>query len=196
MATLALFDFDGTLTRKDTLLEFIKYSHGSFRFYLGFLILSPLLILFKLGLLGNSEVKQIVLRLYFRGTSIIKFQELCTAFVMHRIPKFIRREAIERLNYHKSQGDDIYIVSASPENWVRLYSESLSVHCIATKLVVNEGRITGKIEGKNCYGIEKVKRIKAQLDVDKFSSIFAYGDSRGDHEMMLLAKHSYYKKFS
>jgi phosphatidylglycerophosphatase C len=193
---LALFDFDGTLTKRDTFLEFIKYSRGSSLFFLGFLSISPLLVFYKLGLLKNWRLKQIVLRLFFGGTSVAEFQNWCNSFAVNKVPQFIREEAFERIKYHKSRGDDIYVVSASAENWVKPYCESVSVYCIATKLVVNGGKISGEIDGRNCYGNEKVKRIKAQLDVDKFNSIFAYGDSEGDKEMLELADYPYYRKFS
>lgn len=52
------FDFDGTLTTKDTLIEFIRFSKGRVRLFLGFLLFSPLLILMKLHLYPNWKAKQ------------------------------------------------------------------------------------------------------------------------------------------
>ncbi len=141
-------------------------------------------------------MKQIVMRLFFGGTDLSEFQRECKSFAIARIPEFLRREAMEKLMYHKALGDEIYIVSASPENWVQFYCESISVKCIATRLNVENGKITGKIAGLNCYGPEKVKRIQEQLNIDDYKSVTAYGDSKGDREMLALARHSYYRKFS
>jgi HAD superfamily hydrolase (TIGR01490 family) len=192
---LVLFDFDGTLTSRDTLIEFIRYFRGSGRLYLGFVLLSPLLILYKVGLIKNWKMKQMLMHYFFGGTPVNEFQELCNSFVSEKIPRYIRKEALERIMHYKSKGDDVYIISASPENWVRIYSETLSIGCIATRLEVMEGAVTGKILGKNCYGPEKVKRIKALVDISKYASIIAFGDSRGDKEMLALAHESYYRKF-
>jgi phosphatidylglycerophosphatase C len=192
---LVLFDFDSTLTSRDTLLEFIKYGKGAGRFYVGFLILSPLLVLYKARVLANWKMKQIALRFFFGGMPAHEFHELCNSFVSEIIPRLIREEALERVFYYKSKGDDVYIVSASPENWVGIYSKTISIGCIATRLEERDGKITGNIVGKNCYGPEKVKRVKEQLDINNYHSIIAFGDSRGDKEMLALAHESYYRRF-
>jgi phosphatidylglycerophosphatase C len=190
-----LFDFDHTITSRDTLLEFIKYGRGSGRFYAGFFLLSPLLVLYKAKLLPNWKMKQIALRFFFGGMSVDEFHALCDSFVSERIPRFIRKEALQRVLQHTEMGDDVYIVSASPENWVRLYSHRLSIGCIATRLEVKDGKITGNLNGKNCYGPEKVNRIKADIDINVYQSIIAFGDSRGDKEMLELAHEPYYRRF-
>ena len=74
------YDFDGTITRKDTLLEFIKYTKGTSRFLQGFLLYSPLLILMKLHLYPNYKVKQKVFSYFFRGESIDAFNHQCRSF--------------------------------------------------------------------------------------------------------------------
>ena len=53
MKRLYAFDFDGTLTTADTLLVFIRYACGTWRFVWGFLVHSPLLVLMKLKLYPN-----------------------------------------------------------------------------------------------------------------------------------------------
>ena len=79
---IAFFDFDGTITTKDTLLEFIKFSKGSFLFYLGFLINSPYLVAMKLGLISNQVAKEKVLRFFFKNKDINEFNELCNKFAL------------------------------------------------------------------------------------------------------------------
>jgi len=195
MMGLALFDFDGTLTTKDTLFEYLKFYKGSKNFYLGLIYLSPMLLLFKLGIIKNWRAKEILITYFIGGTSTKTFQESCRNFVKKKLPYLIRPEALDKLNIHKSQGDKIYIVSASPQDWVGVYADTISVNCIATTLEVVEGKLTGKIKGRNCHGPEKVKRIRERVDLVSFRSIAAYGDSRGDKEMLELANNRFYRKF-
>ena len=193
---IALFDFDGTITTKDTLLEFIKFYRGTARFYTGFLILSPLMVLFKAKLLANWKAKQYMLRYFLGGDDLAAFQAACDEFARIRIPALIRPEALARLREHQAQGDTVVIVSASPENWIRLFSEGLKVQLIATQLEVVDDKLTGNICGKNCFGPEKAVRILAQFNLADYDQISAYGDSRGDREMLALSNRPYYQRFS
>lgn len=61
MRTIAIFDFDGTLTRKDTFIKFIRFCHGSFKLYLGLILLSHYLISYKLGLYPNYKTKSFLI---------------------------------------------------------------------------------------------------------------------------------------
>src|SRR5689334_4721312 len=92
---LALFDFDGTITSRDTLLEFIYHSKGPFAYFLGFLLLSPALVAMKLGLISNSKAKEWVLKLFFYRESLETFNKACGEFAQTRLPFLIRRRAIE-----------------------------------------------------------------------------------------------------
>lgn len=192
---IAFFDFDGTITTKDTLLEFIKFSKGSFLFYLGFLINSPYLVAMKLGLISNQVAKEKVLRFFFKNKDINEFNELCNKFALEEIPKLIRLKAKQEIKKLKTDGFVIVVVSASPENWIQKWSFSEGLELIASKLEVNNGKITGKILGKNCHGVEKLKRIKEKYIIEDYKVIYAYGDTSGDRPMLNVATHSFYKPF-
>jgi phosphatidylglycerophosphatase C len=193
---IALFDFDGTLTTKDTLLEFIKFYRGTLSFYTGFLLLSPVMVLFKAGLLANWKAKEMMLRYFIGNHAQAAFQAACDEFARTRIPALVRPEALARLREHQAQGDTVVIVSASPENWIRIFSDSLSVQLIATRLEVAGDKITGRIAGRNCFGPEKALRIQAEFNLTDYDQISAYGDSRGDREMLALSNRAYYRRFS
>ena len=83
---LALFDLDGTITTKDTFLEFIKYYHGSAKFYLGFLLTSPWLFFFKAGIIPNWRAKEKVLEYFFKGESTHDFQQRGKKFSTEVLP--------------------------------------------------------------------------------------------------------------
>ena len=193
---LVLFDFDGTLTEKDTFFEFISFTHGRLRLLLGLVMLSPLLLLFKVGLIKNQFAKEQVLTYFYKGISITEFNKLCSQFARDYIPKLIRSNALLLLNeYIKEESTTIIVVSASPENWVSEWCKQHGIHCISTRLLVGENLITGKIDGLNCYGMEKVRRVKETTDISEYAEIIAYGDSRGDKEMLALASKPHYRFF-
>jgi phosphatidylglycerophosphatase C len=192
---LALFDLDGTITTKDTFLEFIKYYHGSPKFYLGFLLSSPWLIFFKTGIIPNWRAKERVLEYFFKGESSHEFQQRGKQFCTEVLPALLKADAMAQLKKHQHQNHRVVIVTASAEDWVRDWCAHHNIEVLATQLAKHDGRITGKIEGKNCYGEEKVNRIKSFLDLTSYDEIFAYGDSSGDLPMLSLAHHKHYKFF-
>lgn len=192
---LALFDFDGTLTTRDTFIEFLIFKKGIVRFAAGMLLLSPFLVLFRLKLIRNDDAKQRVMRFFFGGQPIDEFNRQCNAFATQSMPRYLRAIAMKKAQDHVDKGDKVIVVSASAENWVQPWCQDNGFDCIATRLEIKDGIVTGNIEGQNCYGPEKVNRIKEQIDISQFAEIFAYGDSRGDRELLELAHHKFYRKF-
>lgn len=102
---------------------------------------------------------------------------------------------MEEIKKHKSDGNKIVVVSASPEIWIREWAKTHHLEYIATKLESRNGKLTGKIEGNNCQGQEKVIRVKAYLDLAHFDKIYTYGDSPGDRPLLNLGNLPHYKPF-
>ncbi|MFT3948632.1 MAG: HAD family hydrolase [Agriterribacter sp.] len=192
---IAFFDFDGTITTKDTLLEIAKFSKGSAGFYSGILQLSPWLVAMKLKLIPNHVVKEKFLSHFFKNTSADLFQKKCDTFSEKVIPQLIRPGALKEFDRLKQNNIPVVIVSASPENWLINWCSTNGFHCIATTLEIKNGAITGKIKGNNCYGEEKVRRIKEQFNLKEYDEIFCFGDTKGDKPMLTLATSAYYKPF-
>jgi HAD superfamily hydrolase (TIGR01490 family) len=192
---IAFFDFDGTITTKDTLLEFIKFSKGHLRFYIGFAVNSPWLIAFKLKLIPNQTAKERILSWFFRDADCTAFQKTCDQFASDILPGLLRPKAMEEIRLLRQKNATIVIVSASPENWIRPWTGSVSVKLIATRLATKDETLTGRILGRNCHGVEKVRRIKEEYQLQDYTSICAYGDSSGDRPMLQLAHSSFYKPF-
>lgn len=193
--TIAFFDFDGTITTKDTMFEVIRYQKGSGALYLGFLLLSPLLVLFKLKLVSSHTMKEIFLRYFFKGAAVSTFREKCAAFCRERLPALIRPGALAAIKEHQEKGHQVVIVTASAQDWVGPWCEKINITCIATQLEVKDEQLTGNILGLNCNGDEKVCRIKNEYDLELFENIFAYGDSSGDKAMLAIAGISQFKPF-
>jgi HAD superfamily hydrolase (TIGR01490 family) len=192
---IAFFDFDGTITTKDTLLEFIKYSKGTVPFYIGFLLNSPYLLAFKLKIISNQAAKEKVLQYFFKNTPLIEFEKKCSSFVTNALPALMRPQAMEEIKTLQQQGVPVVIVSASPENWIKPWVDMMQLKLIATRLEIKNNQLTGKIIEQNCHGEEKVRRIKQQYQLTEYDTIFAYGDSGGDKPMLGLATAPHYKPF-
>jgi HAD superfamily hydrolase (TIGR01490 family) len=192
---LALFDFDGTITKKDSLIDFIKYAVGINNYYIGIVKLSPMLVLYSLGLIKNNIAKEKMITYFFSGFSIEKFQNIANKYSLEKIDFITRKSAIARIEWHKKQKHRIIVVSASMENWLEVWCNKNNIELIATKLEVVNKVISGKFASKNCYGVEKVNRIKGIIDLNSYEYIYAYGDSCGDKELLEIANEKFYKFF-
>jgi HAD superfamily hydrolase (TIGR01490 family) len=194
--TIAIFDFDGTITRKDTLLEFIKFTKGRWLFYVSFMIFSPLLVAMKLKLLPNWQVKQWLFTFLYKGVSIEKFDKWGVEFSA-MIDKVLRSKAMEVLKLHQEEGNKVIIISASVENWIAPWANNKGIDTIlATKIETNNGLLTGRFLSENCYGQEKVNRFLEIFPDRSDYYLVAYGDSRGDKELMEFADKGFYKPFN
>ncbi|WEK37715.1 MAG: HAD-IB family hydrolase [Candidatus Pseudobacter hemicellulosilyticus] len=192
---IAFFDFDGTITNKDTLLEMIRYHAGSTRYWLGFALNSPFLVAFRLGLLGNQQAKEIMLRYFFGRMPADAFAVVCRRFAEEKIPAMIRPKALQEIQKLQAAGAEVVIVSASPEDWIRPWSEALGLCLMATRLETKAGQLTGRISGNNCHGEEKVRRIREGYNLADYNEIYCYGDTKGDKPMLSLATFSFYQPF-
>jgi phosphatidylglycerophosphatase C len=192
---LALFDFDGTITTKDTLFEIIKFQKGSLAFYLGMIWLSPFMVLFKLKLISAKRAKENVLSLFFANQSHADFQKMCDRFISEALPALLREEAVKKIQRHIQNNDRIVVVTASPYQWVEGWCHSMKMEIIATRLQIKDGMVTGKLDSLNCNDEEKVNRIKEYLKIDDHSPVYAYGNSSGDKPMLALASFPFYKRF-
>ena len=190
-----LFDFDGTITTKDTLIEFVHFYRGRNNYLLGMVKLAPIMALYALKIIPNWKAKQFFLTRFFKGEKMEDFDRKCINFSTVVLPSLIRREAQEAIAQYKAQQATIAVVSASAENWVKPWCDRHGVICLCTRLDVSDGLITGKIKGRNCYGDEKVCRIREYFNLADFDQVIAYGDSRGDKEMLALARERHYKPF-
>ena len=193
---LVVFDFDGTITKRDTLLSFLFFTQSPFVLLIGFLNLIPILFCYLIGIIDNHYAKEKVLSRFFKGWNVSDFNFYSNSFV-NIIETQLRKDALKAIYRHKKKGHEFIIISASPENWIYPWAMKMGFsNVIATKLELNSsGKLTGFIDGRNCYGPEKVKRLKMEYqNLDNYYLI-VYGDSNGDKELLAFADEGYFKKF-
>jgi HAD superfamily hydrolase (TIGR01490 family) len=192
---IAFFDFDGTITRRDTLFEIIRFQKGEGALYTGLALLSPALVMMKLGLISKQKGKDLVLQYFFGNTPIDEFRDRCAAFCRDKLPGLIRENALKEIRQHLSKGHRVVVVTASAQEWVKPWCDDVGIECIGTQLEIRNARVTGRIYGVNCNGEEKVRRIRQQYDLPVFGDIYAYGDTNGDRPMLQLATFGFFRKF-
>lgn len=191
--SLALFDFDGTVTKKDSLLEFLLFSFGKVEVVLKLTAFLPLFFFYAILKKDRSLAKEKLTSFFFKGMEFNIFDKRCEQFSLEVLPSLIVSQAQKRLDWHLSENHEICIVSASYKNYLTPYFGSIGIKVIATELEVQEAILNGKFESTNCNGIEKVNRIKNRFDLSKYETIYAYGNSKGDLPMLDLANKKYYR---
>ena len=143
---VAFFDFDGTITTKDSLEDFIQFAVGKTRYYFGLLILSPILIGYLTKLIRNDMAKQKLMSHFFKGWDIKQFNQVAEKYSANRIDKIVRPKARAKLDWHKSEGHNVVIVTASMDSWLKKWCEKEGFELVSTRMQVVDGRLTGKFE--------------------------------------------------
>ncbi len=184
---LALFDFDGTLTTKDSLDEFLKYSVGNKRYLLNMLKFIPHFALWKLRIIDNSKAKEKLMEIFFKGMDEALFRAKAKSFSMYRLDSIIDEQRMKILQQHQESNTRVVIVSASMRCWLEPWCQKNDIELLSTELKFEDGKYSGKFLTPNCHGQEKARRIKEYLNLEEYETIYAYGDSSGDKQMLAMA---------
>jgi len=192
---IAVFDFDETLIVKDSLFDFLYYSYPLSVFIFKTMRCTPMLVLFALKRISNDAAKERLLTVFLGGASEDQFRALCEAY-KDRLDNLANEDALKCVDRHHKQGDEVVIVSASPEDWIAPWAKSHDIsNVIATKLSTRKGQLTGRLATPNCHGPEKVTRF-LQVFPDRNNYIlYAYGDGKSDKQMFELADFAFEKRF-
>ncbi len=192
---LALFDFDGTVTNRDSLKEFVKFVVGKPKYYWGLLVLSPVLAAYLFKVITNSAAKERLIAYFFKDWNYEVFQKKADQYSLEQIDSILRPQAMDKISWHLKEGHQVVIVSASVDCWLQKWCDLNHLELVSTQLEIKNGKLTGRFLGKNCHGVEKVKRVEELYSLDQYQFIYAYGDSSGDRPLMSLAQESHYKPF-
>jgi HAD superfamily hydrolase (TIGR01490 family) len=190
---LALFDLDGTLTRRDTLSDLLYHAFGPWQVVRRALPLVPTLLGVPLGRIHRDIAKTAVLRAFFGGMPEAEFAGLAREYATNGLPRLLRPMAEARLRWHIQQGHRVIVISASLQDWIEPWAQGLGIEVIASRAERQQGRLTGQLAGPNCRGEEKVRRLTERLDPQAYAPVYAYGDTDGDTAMLALADHPVYR---
>ena len=191
MKKLAIFDIDYTITKKETLMEFYKYSLEEDIKNIRFLpraLYSGLM--YGIGIYDERRVKECFLK-FIDNIEEEKLQELVKRFYKNRLSKILYKDAVDMMYKLKKEGYDIYLISASPEFYINeFYNIDVVDKVIGTRFEFKEGKFIRKMLGNNCKGEEKVKRLKEVLSKENikvdFKNSYMFSDSLSDKPLLDL----------
>ena len=193
---LYLFDFDGTISNRDSFGHFFLKSF-EFRVLFFTLLLNFHKILFSI--VSNqklSKTKEIITSILLKGKSKSEIKSLGELYVDKYIDQILRAKALSYIKeIQKDEKNDIYVVSASLDIWLLPLAKKIDVLLICTELEYVERCFTGSFKTKNCKGKEKVYRIKKEIKLMDYKEIISFGDSKGDKEMLGISDETMYKPF-
>lgn len=181
---VAAFDFDGTLSRRDTLVPFLIGVRGMPRFAAALAAATV-----DLCSAGRDAAKAALLRRLLGGLPSEDFDRRADEYGQRLVPR-LRPDTVARLRWHQAEGHHTVIVSASLEDVLGRVGAELGVDAVlATRLERDvEGRLTGEIDGPNVRGAEKVVRLRTHMQ-GEHSELWAYGNSSGDIDLLAEADH-------
>jgi HAD superfamily hydrolase (TIGR01490 family) len=187
---VAAFDFDGTLTRRDTLLPFLLEVAGPSRVGTALARDAVRFASIAAGRGDRDAAKANVVARVLGGMAHHDVADRGRAYADRVVVRALRPNLLERLRWHQSEGHHVVIVSASLDAYLHHVARQLDVATVlCTTLEVDGGVITGRLHGGNCRGAEKAARLAPFLEHEHVQ-LWAYGDSRGDDEMLALADHA------
>jgi len=181
-----VFDFDGTLRRGDSLFPFLVRVVGRLavvRAIAGGVIRA----IFRGCGVDRDVIKDFTFRRVFANCEADPIRALAADHGAG-LTETLRPDMVARLRTHQRLGHRVVIVSASLTIYLLTVADHLECELLATNLVEVDGRLTGEIDGLNCRGPEKVARL-VEMVATKPGSVWAYGDSQGDDEMLAWADH-------
>lgn len=190
--TVAAFDFDGTLTYRDTLIPFLIFVCGPFRVIQAIFLSIPQMIGYLLKICDRQDVKEALLIRTISGMSVQAVSENGRQFAEGPLMQLLRPEGMAKVRWHRERGDQLVLVSANLDVYLKPWGQNQGFNEVVCSQVDIS---TGRLIGKNCRGQEKVVRL-AQLYVERDDyTVYAYGDSAGDKEMLDWADYSFYRRF-
>ena len=196
MPRIAFFDVDNTITRGSTLYFLGKgmYNRGFFtKRDIGAWVLAN--IRFRMT---GTEKSEVISRFqkaatdFIRGHDVKEIRIIGEQIYSEFVSPSIWQGTIELAKEHLSSGDEVWLVTASPEDFANLIAERLGfTGAIGTKAEIKDGKYTGNLNGKLLHGKEKAIAI-TELTKERginLKDCFAYSDSHNDLPLLSAVGH-------
>ncbi len=192
---IVAFDFDGTLTIRDSLTAFLKWRAGGRAYARALASMGPQFASY-LSDRDRGRLKEALLVRLVAGEAREAFVADAERFAEEVFERFIRPDALQVWNDWANAGVERVIVTASPALTVAPFARRLGAErLIGTRLQVDlNDCLTGRLRGENCRGAEKVARIRAVYG-EHVRVLAAYGDTGGDREMLAISEMPGYRVF-
>jgi phosphatidylglycerophosphatase C len=188
---LAIFDLDGTITRHDTLIQFILgyLKSRPWRLF-GFALAIPAVLLYLCRVTDRGTLKGSVIHWTLGGSTRSDLDAWTATFVPQLLERGVFKAAMERIAEHKRNGDVLVLMSASPDFYVPAIARQLGfdeVTCTGVRW--NGDRLDGRLTTENCRGAEKARRFgEMRLRFPNVEAT-AYGNAESDLDHLKLVDH-------
>jgi phosphatidylglycerophosphatase C len=192
---LAIFDFDGTITSRDSMIEFVRFYRGRFYLFLSFVLQFPWLAGAKLGLVSRENAKKRFLSYHFKGESREHLHRKAAMFAQRVLPGILREKALDQIQFHRQHGHEVVVATASLDFWVEPWTRRMNLPCLCTQGKFENEKFTGEFLSANCSGEEKLRRIREAYALEGYDMIFGYGDTSEDKPFLRIAHKRHFKPF-
>ena len=189
---LALFDFDHTITTRDTYRRFLRRVATPEQRARAWWTVGPWLAAYRLRLISAERIRARVTALVMRDRHADDIATLAAGYAPEVLPDMVRPEMLEQIRWHQSQGHTVAVVSASVDLYLQPWCTALGLQLICNRLESRDGRLTGRYAGTDC-GPRKAQQVRQRFDLDRYARIHAYGDSSEDRPMLALAHDRWYR---
>jgi len=184
----ALFDVDGTLTRGDTFIPFLRRVAGSRVVASAF---GRVIIATLTGITGSRQDVKEMLTATLSGRTATEVETAGREHAQWIFQHYLRRSIAKRLAEHRAHGSLVILVSASLRPYIAPLGELLGAHdVVCTDLEMRDSTVTGRLSGVNCRGREKVTQVAKRFG-DIWPQSVAYGNGKGDRAMLEAAAVGY-----
>jgi phosphatidylglycerophosphatase C len=192
---LSVFDFDGTLTRHDSFVPFLRFAFGRRAFSRRMLRLAVPSLRFLTRRLSRDELKAQLISTFLTGVEKEWVQQKAEAFSQVIWTRLMRPAGLRSVATEVESGAVVTLCSASPALVLQPFADRLGIKLIGTELEVIDGLLTGQITGNNCRCENKVLRLEAVYGPLSQYRLRAWGDTRGDRELLAAAQDSHWRQF-
>ena len=193
MTVLALFDFDGTITTREMLPDFVHYAVPKWRLRFGKALLMPMVVAYRLGFVSGTAIRAAIARVGFGGMPEANYEAKAAAFARDVLPGVLRPEMMARVAEHKSRGDTVVIVSGAYDVYLKHWCAQHGLDLIASTLEIRDGHLTGRYAGAQNVNTEKARRVRERYDLARYAEVHAHGDTPEDEHLLALAHRKFYR---
>ena len=193
---IVAFDFDGTLSIRDSFTAFLKWRVGPVAWMAGMVKLVPAALAYAIDR-DRGKIKAASVAVFLKGMPRAKLAAEAEAYAEEIWSQFMRPDALAKWKEWGERGVHRVIVTASPETTIAPFANRLGAeNLIGTKLRFDaEDRLTGAFETPNCRREQKVLRIHEVYGPD-VRVLAAYGDTSGDEQMIAMADEKGFRVFT
>lgn len=190
VVNLALFDFDGTLCKKDSFTGFIFYALSKRHIAKQGIKILPWIQAYYLRVYPAHSMRPKLFQAMFKQVPSSELQNLGEQYA-HGLMSHLNPALYAQLKKHQANGDHVVIVSASVDLYLKDIADLLGVDLICTEAEIKDSKFTGLFATPDCSNQQKKTRVLEKYNLDDYHSVYAYGNSKEDLDMLSLADYSF-----